>query len=218
MIISIDGPAGSGKSTVASILAKKLGFIHFNSGSLYRAITAYLIANNVDVKNLSNSSLLKDLKLEVKFLFDEQHVFVNDIDYTNDLRNTTVSTLTPIVSIQPKVRSIADNAQRKIAKTNNLVIDGRDIGSYVFPNAEIKFYLDGDITERARRRKKELKNESLTLKEIEKMLHERDTFDKNKKIAPLVIPNGAIIIDSTNLNIDEVVDEMLKHIKIEKNS
>ena len=218
MIISIDGPAGSGKSTVASILAKKLGFIHFNSGSLYRAITAYLIANNVDVKNLSNSSLLKDLKLEVKFLFDEKHVFVNDIDYTNDLRNTTVSTLTPIVSIQPKVRSIADNAQRKIAKTNNLVIDGRDIGSYVFPNAEIKFYLDCDITERARRRKKELKNESLTLKEIEKMLLERDTFDKNKKIAPLVIPNGAIIIDSTNLNIDEVVDEMLKHIKIEKNS
>ena len=218
MIISIDGPAGSGKSTVASILAKKLGFIHFNSGSLYRAITAYLIANNVDVKNLSNSSLLKDLKLEVKFLFDEQHVFVNDIDYTNDLRNTTVSTLTPIVSIQPKVRSIVDNAQRKIAELYNLVVDGRDIGSYVFPNAETKFYLDCDIAERARRRKKELKNESLTLKEIEKMLHERDTFDKNKKIAPLVIPNGAIIIDSTNLNIDQVVDEMLKHIKIEKNS
>lgn len=216
MIISIDGPAGSGKSTVASILAKKLGFIHFNSGSLYRAITAYLIANNVDVKNLSNSSLIKDLKLEVKFLFDEQHVFVNDIDYTNDLRNTTVSTLTPIVSIQPKVRSIVDNAQRKIAELYNLVVDGRDIGSYVFPNAEIKFYLDSDITERARRRKKELKNESLTLKEIEKMLLERDTFDKNKKIAPLVIPNGAIIIDSTNLSIDEVVDEMLKHIKIEK--
>ena len=90
MIISIDGPAGSGKSTVASILAKKLGFIHFNSGSLYRAITAHLIANNVDVKNLSNSSLLKDLKLEVKFLFDEQHVFVNDIDYTSNLRNITV--------------------------------------------------------------------------------------------------------------------------------
>lgn len=212
MIISIDGPAGSGKSTVASLLSKKIGFIHFNSGSLYRGITAHLISNNIDVNSLNNSSILENLSLEVKFDNAIQHTYVNGVDYTNDLRKPNVSTLTPVVSVNKKVRSLVDKTQREIAKNNNLVIDGRDIGSYVFPSAEIKFYLDCDIKERAKRRQKELNNK-YSLKDIEKMLFERDEYDKNKKVAPLIIPKNAFIIDSTNLTIEQVVNKMFTHVK-----
>lgn len=214
MIITIDGPAGSGKSTVASILAKKLGFIHFNSGSLYRGITAHLLANNIDVDNIDNIPILENLSLDVEFINGVQHVFVNKIDYTNNLRASNVSTLTPIVSVNKKVRALVDKTQREIAKNNNLVIDGRDIGSYVFPNAEIKFYLDCNIKVRAKRRQKELGNDKYSLKEIEKMLFERDEYDKNKKVAPLVVPKNAIVIDSSNLTVDEVVNKMLSHINL----
>lgn len=213
MIISIDGPAGSGKSTVASKLSKKIGFIHFNSGSLFRAITAHLISKNIDINNLNNSSILENLSLEVVFNDDVQHIYVNGIDYINVLREPNVSSLTPLVSVNNKVRTLVDKAQIEFAKNHNLVIDGRDIGSYVFPNAEIKFYLDCDIKERAKRRQKDLNNK-YSLKDIEKMLLERDEYDKNKKIAPLVIPKDAIIIDSTNLTIEQVVNKMLSYIKL----
>lgn len=212
MIISIDGPAGSGKSTVASLLSKKIGFIHFNSGSLYRAITAHLISNDIDVNTLDNSSILENISLEVKFDNTVQHTYVNGVDYTNDLRKPNVSTLTPVVSVNKKVRALVDKTQREIAKNNNLVIDGRDIGSYVFPSAKIKFYLDCDIKERAKRRQKELNNK-YSLKDIEKMLFERDEYDKNKKVAPLIIPKNAFIIDSTNLTIEQVVNKMFTHVK-----
>lgn len=211
MIISIDGPAGSGKSTVANLLAKKLNFIHFNSGSLYRGITAYILQNNIDINTINDI----ELNLKTKFLNDIQQVFVNNQNMTSFLRNNQVSIATPQFSIIPKIRQIVDNCQKSFCSSNNVVIDGRDIGSFVFPNAEYKFYLDCAVDERAKRRFNEeiKKNPNITLKEIEAQLIKRDETDKAKKIAPLCIPKDAIIIDSTNINIDEVVNKMTNYIK-----
>lgn len=207
MIVSIDGPAGSGKSTVADELAKKLGFIHFNSGSLYRGITAHLLRNNIEVNSINSRT---KLKLETRLINNVQHVYVNDVDYTLDLRNNDISIATPTVSVNKYVRNIVDNCQREFCSKNNCVIDGRDIGSYVFPNADYKFYLDCALRERARRRYKEekKKNSNITLKQIEAEIAKRDKVDKNKSIAPLVVPENAIIIDSTKLKIEEIVDTM----------
>ena len=217
MIISIDGPAGSGKSTIAKILSKKLGFVHFNSGSLYRGITAFVVDKNIDVESFENYDF-STIKLEAKFIDNIQHVFVNGVDYTARLRDNEISILSPKVSVIKQVRSTVDACQKDFASKNNVIIDGRDIGSFVFPNADIKFYLDCSIKERAKRRFKEeiIKNPNITISEIEQQIAERDEFDKNKKIAPLVVPKNAIIIDSSLLSIEQVVDKMLENIKINK--
>ncbi len=211
MIISIDGPAGSGKSTVARLLANKLNFIHFNSGSLYRGITAYILKNKIDTTKIETTKL----NLETKFENNIQQVLVNNQNMTNYLRNNEVSIATPQISINEKVRKLVDDCQREFCSKNNIVIDGRDIGSYAFPDAEHKFYLDCAVSERAKRRFNEeiKKNPDITLKEIEAQLVKRDEIDKAKKIAPLCIPKNAIIIDSTDLNIDQVVEKMLSFIK-----
>lgn len=213
MIISIDGPAGSGKSTVAEILAIKLGFVHFNSGSLYRAITAYALKNQIDIETSINA--LSKLNLEVCYKNNVQHVFVNKIDFTNDLRDNAVSALSPITSKFKEIRNLVDDCQRQFAYHNNVVIDGRDIGSYVFPNAEHKFYLDCSVDIRAERRFKEeqQKGSNITLEEIKQQIIDRDNFDKNKKIAPLVVPNGAHIIDSAQKTAEQVANEMYNIIK-----
>lgn len=215
MIITIDGPAGSGKSTVADILADKLGFIHFNSGALFRGVTAYLHEQNFDIESIEVNSTIPDFNLQVKMIDDIQHVFVNDKDYTPVLRNNTISTLVAYVAINKIVRKRIDDCQRKFCKENNIVIEGRDVGSFVFPDAEIKFYLDCSIKERAKRRflEEKQKNSQITLKEIEQQIAERDHLDKTREIAPLVVPTNAIIIDSSNLSIAEVVETMLNHVQ-----
>lgn len=208
MIISIDGPAGSGKSTVAKLTSKKLGFEHFNSGSLYRGITAFLVQNKIDFNNLENR--LPEMQLSTHFENGIQHVVVNNVDYTPHLRENEISVITPSVSSIKEIRKLVDDCQRSYAKNKNIIVDGRDIGSFVFPNAELKIYLDCSIKERARRRflEEQQKGSSITIEEIEKQIAERDEVDRNKKIAPLVIPEGAFVIDSTNLTIDEVVEKI----------
>ena len=215
MIISIDGPAGSGKSTVAKIISNKLNIIHFNSGSLYRGVAAYLNSINFDIKGITLDSPIPDFELETEFIDGVQHVFVNKIDFTSKLRNNEISILSPFVSSNRTVRQRIDNCQRAFGKKNSLVLEGRDIGSFVFPNAEYKFYLDCNIEERAKRRYKEevLKNPNITFKDIKNEIAKRDYIDKTKQIAPLVVPENAIIIDSTNLTIEQVADKILSHIK-----
>ena len=212
MIISIDGPAGSGKSTVAELVSKKLNFIHFNSGSLYRGITAFLLDENIEI---APTSTIPKIILDTKFIDGIQHVFVNGKDYTFKLRDNLVSINSPAVSTNPKTRKIVDECQRKFANANNVVIDGRDIGSFVFPDADFKFYLDCDLIERAKRRFKEekLKNKKITLKEIKQQIALRDEIDKNKPLAPLVVPKGAVVVDTTHLTIDEVVAKILSFIE-----
>ena len=218
MIITIDGPAGSGKSTVADILAEQLGFIHFNSGALYRAVTAYLHENNFDIENMSINSPIPDFELTVKMIEDNQHVFVNNKDYTPVLRNNEISTLVPFIGANKNCRSKVDNCQKEFCSKHNVVMEGRDLGSFVFPNAEVKFYLDCSIEERARRRflEEQEKNTIVTFDEIKEQLFERDTLDKNREIAPLVVPKNAIIFDSTHLTVEEVVDEMKRKIDVKR--
>lgn len=219
MIITIDGPAGSGKSTVAGILAQKLGFIHFNSGSLYRGITAHLLKENLNFESITVHSSVPNFQLSVQIVDGIQHVFVNNIDYTHMLRNNQISTLVAFVAANKFCREKVDQCQKSFCSTNNVVMEGRDLGSFVFPNAEIKFYLDCSVKERAKRRFKEEKekNSTITLKEIEKQIAERDRIDKSREIAPLVIPKNAIVIDSTNLTIENVVEIMCDYIKEYKN-
>lgn len=216
MIITIDGPAGSGKSTVAGIIAKKLKFVHFNSGSLFRAITAHLYSQNFDIENITTNSSIPNFDLSVQIINNVQHVFVNNVDYTAVLRENNISTLVAFVALNKFCRQKTFECQHDFCLNNNVVIEGRDIGSHVFPNAEYKFYLDCSIQERAKRRFEEelAKNSQITLKEIEKQIEERDYLDKNREIAPLVVPKNAIMVDSSSLTIEEVVNLMISHINI----
>ena len=219
MIITIDGPAGSGKSTVADILADTLNFIHFNSGALFRGLTAYLLDINYNFASITEKSNLPKMHLTVKMVNHVQHVIVNNTDYTSVLRNNEVSTNVALVALNSNIRKIVDECQKEFCGKNDVVIEGRDIGSHVFPNAEIKFYLDCDAKERAKRRflEEQAKNSKITLEEIEAQIIERDKLDKERKIAPLVIPQNAIIVDSTGKTIEEVVNILLKNISFELN-
>ena len=216
MIITIDGPAGSGKSTIAELISKKLNITHFNSGLLYRGIAAHLKSLNFNILSMTENSQVPNFTLKTNFINNVQHVYVNDIDYTSQLRQNEISTLTPYVSKNRTIRERIDNCQRSFGANNNIVIEGRDTGSFVFPYAEYKFYLDCNIAERARRRYNEEKekNSNISLKDIENQLIERDKIDKTKKIAPLVIPKNAIIVDSSNLSIEQVLNTILSKINI----
>ena len=216
MIITIDGPAGSGKSTVADILAEQLGFIHFNSGALYRGITAFLYEEKFNIEDMSTHSPIPNFKITVKMIGDTQHVFVNNKDYTPVLRNNEISTLVAFIGANKNCRNKVDDCQKEFCSKNNVVMEGRDLGSFVFPDAEVKFYLDCSIEERARRRflEEQAKNTNVTLEEIKEQLLERDQLDKNREIAPLVVPKNAIIVDSTRLTVEEVVAKMKQQINI----
>lgn len=216
MIITIDGPAGSGKSTIAKLLAKELNVLHFNSGSLFRGITAYLYATNYNFNNLKKETKFENVNLKVEYINGEQHVFVNGVDYFNNLRDNHISQLTPLVSENACLRAIIDKCQKEFCLSHTVLVEGRDVGSYVFPNAEFKIYLDCDVKVRAMRRFKQEqeKNTNVTLEEIEEQIKKRDEFDKNKTIAPFIIPHGAIIVDSSNLDIPQTINEILKHINL----
>lgn len=210
MIITFDGPAGSGKSTIAKEVAIRLGFVHFNSGSIFRAITAFMLKNNKDL------NLLKQADIKVEIINNVQYVFINNVDYTPVLRNIEISKNVAEISTIPEVQYTAQKIIKEFSLSNNIVIDGRGLGNEVLKNAEYKFYLDCSVKERAKRRFLDeiRKGTNITIEEIEAQLELRDKLDRERDIAPLAIPENAIIVDSSNLIIEEVTEKVLSFIKI----
>lgn len=207
--IAIDGPAGSGKSTVAKLIAEMLGFLYIDSGAMYRAVTLYLIKKKlIDVKELS-----KDLKkINIQFLNKnkKQLVLLNGKNVTKEIRSSVVNRLVSEVSSKKIIRQEMVKRQKEFAINNSVVMDGRDIGTNVFCDADLKIYLTASASERARRRKKDLKRigENTSLKDLIKEIQSRDNYDSTRSISPLCKAQDAVVIDSTDLNIGRVLNQI----------
>ena len=207
-IITIDGPSGAGKSTIAKLIADKLGFKYLDTGAMYRAVTLYMIENQVDIKN--EEEVINALN-KLNIGFDSNYrVYLDSQDITEDIRKEKVVKFVSEVSAISSVRRKMVDLQRDIAKEGNYILDGRDAGSVVFPNADYKFYLEASLEERAKRRYKEelLKEVDISFEAVKESIKKRDKYDSNRKDSPLVVPENAIIIDTTNMTIDEVAEEI----------
>ena len=209
--IALDGPAGAGKSTVAKILAENLGFVYFDTGALYRAMGYYFVAHGIDYR--TPKLLIENLgKINIKFEFikKEQHMFLCGEDITNKIRNNEISMAASNISAMPVAREFLLNTQRDVAKNNNVIMDGRDIGTVILPSATVKIFLTADVEVRAKRRFEQLKlnDPHVNYYDILDMIKERDKNDTERKISPLVPAKDAIIFDNTNINLNETVDRL----------
>ncbi|WP_295158412.1 (d)CMP kinase [uncultured Brachyspira sp.] len=207
-IITLDGPSGAGKSTIAKLLAEKLSFKYLDTGAMYRAVTLYMIKHHIDINN--NSEVISALNnLSIKF-DNAGKIYLDNEDVTEDIRSIEVVNLVSKVSSISAVRQNMVFLQRKIAESSNYVVDGRDIGSVVFPNSKYKFYMDASLDERAKRRHNEelSKGKNISYDEVRESIRKRDEFDSNREDSPLVVPENADIIDTTNMTIDEVVEKI----------
>lgn len=212
LIVAIDGPAGSGKSTIAKLVAKKFNFTYIDTGAMYRMITLYLLENKIDFKEISKiERILNEINLDMK----EDKFYLNGVDVSLKIREEVINENVSKVASIKIVRENLVNLQRKIASDKNVILDGRDIGTVVFPNAEVKIFLIASAEERARRRYNEFmeKKVSITYDEVLKSLKERDYLDSTREESPLVKASDAIELDTTNMKIDEVVDFISREIK-----
>ena len=208
-IITIDGPAGAGKSTVAKKVAELFGYLHLDSGAIYRAIGYACKEKGVNLKD--EKSVLKVAKgLSIQLKGDR--VYLNGVDVTNKIRTPEGGVLASQVAQFPSVRELVVKLLRKMAEGKEVVIDGRDAGSYIFPDAPLKIYLTAAPEERARRRFKELKKKgfNVSYQEILKEIIERDEKDRNRSFAPLTVPEGAVVIDTTGKSLEQVLSEVEK--------
>ena len=211
-IVAIDGPAGSGKGTITEIVSKKLGLTNIGSGAAYRSVALAAIQNNIPVTNTKEIiSLLDKIKIEFRKVNDKDLIYLNGKDVTTRVREKDVATTVSTVSSIKEVRFKLNDIFRKQAEHQDVIMEGRDIGTYVFPNANVKIFLDASLEERVRRRIKQ--NEELgiemTYEEIEKNMKQRDLDDKTRKIGALKRAEDAIYIDSSNMTIEEVVDKII---------
>lgn len=210
--IAIDGPAGAGKSTVAKKLAKLLGFTYIDTGAMYRAITLKVLRENI---SLEDEERIVEVARKSDISLDGERVFLDGEDVSEEIRKPIISEKVSVVSQIPEVREILVKKQRKIAEGKNVVMDGRDIGTVVLPDAQFKFFLTASLEERGRRRYKELKNKGTEVKyeEVLEEIKKRDSLDSGRKTSPLTVPQGAILIDTTDLTEEEVVERVYEAIR-----
>jgi cytidylate kinase len=209
MIIAIDGPAGAGKSTIAKKVADSLGYVYIDTGAMYRAFTYELLTSSISLSDIEEiTKVLEKTNIE----FKNNEIFLNNLNVTNEIRSKNVTANVSAVSAIPQVREKLVNLQRKIASENNSILDGRDIGTVVFPNAELKIFLTASVKIRALRRYNELiaKDKNIDINEIEAEIEKRDKLDSSRETSPLIKAADAIEIDTSNLSIDEVVNTILK--------
>lgn len=210
--IAIDGPAGAGKSTIARKVAKEKGYIYVDTGAMYRAMALYLLENKIDAKDeAAISAECQNADITIKYENGEQQVFLNGKNVNGMIRTEEVGNMASVSSANQDVRKKMVELQHKLAKTSDVVMDGRDIGTCVLPNADVKVYLTASSKERANRRYKELtaKGETCDIDTIEKDIIERDHRDMTREISPLKQAEDAVLIDSSNMTIEEVVKEIL---------
>ena len=215
MIITIDGPAGAGKSTVSKVLAKKLGYIYLDTGALYRALAYKTLKNKIPLDDISAlNSLCSNTSVVLKNIDDQMKVYVDGEDVGDKIRTEEIGLTASKISAFTVVRQSLLQLQRETGKQGGIVAEGRDMGSVVFPHADYKFYLDADIEERIKRRHKELLNKgnSSEFKSIQKDMLARDKQDSEREIAPLKPTSCSIIIDSTKLSIIEIVEKIIRQI------
>lgn len=212
MNIAIDGPAGAGKSTVARKVAEQLGYVYIDTGSMYRAVT--LSAQRAEVKvdqTAKLAELVKALEIELEPGEHGQSVFVNGENVTALIRSREVTLQVSHIAANETVREVLGDLQRKLAERKGVVMDGRDIGSHVLPNAELKIFLTASVKERALRRYREIVDtQTITLAQLEAEIAERDRLDEQRDISPLICAEDAIVLDSTAMTIDEVIHAIVK--------
>lgn len=215
--ITIDGPAGSGKSTIAKILARDLGLKYIDTGAMYRAMTLIALRNAIDLED--EESILaraKNMKLEIDSNVSDESSYtklkLDDVDITDEIRSREVGAAVSIVSKLSGIRKYLVSIQRKLAREGNAVLEGRDTGSIVCPDALLKIFLTASIDERVKRRKLQLddKNQKMEISSIEEEIRNRDHIDSSRKDSPLVIPEDGIKIDTSDMNIMEVVKKIKK--------
>ncbi len=208
MNIAIDGPAGAGKSTIAKLVAKELGFLYVDTGAMYRSIALYLLENEVDYNDEAQlPKALDKINIEIRYVNGAQRVILNDRDVSDMIRREEVGNAASTTSALSPVRAKLLDLQRDIAAKNDVLMDGRDIGTNILPNAELKIYLTASVEVRAERRYKELveKGETPDLEEVKKGIEQRDYQDMNREIAPLKQAEDAVLVDTSYMTIDEVV-------------
>ena len=215
--VAVDGPAGSGKSTITKMVAKSLGFNYVDTGAMYRALTFNFLSNGLDeLEEEKIKKLLSKTDFKVEYVDGVQYVYVNDVEVSDKIRTAEVSKFTSLFAKSPAVRDFLIDTQRNLAITNNIIMDGRDIASVVLPNADVKIFLTASVEERARRRVLDFERQGIENVDFEKVKEDikaRDWQDENRDIAPLIKVESATLIDTTSLTINEVVEKMTELVK-----
>lgn len=204
--VAVDGPAGAGKSSIAKAVAEEIGFIYVDTGALYRSVALYALENDLDNDSLIAS--LYKINIRLEFINGSQHVILNEDDVSEKIRTSDVSMNASKVSALPEVRKYLFDLQKKIAAENNIIMDGRDIGTVVLPDADLKVFLTASAEERANRRFLEVRDSNITYEKVLEEIKQRDYNDMHRDISPLRQADDAVLLDTTGMTIDEVKNKL----------
>ena len=213
MKIAIDGPAGAGKSSIAKLVAKKLSFVYVDTGAMFRTVAYYFLSQGKDPSDAEMvTEECEKISISIEYKDGAQHIFLDGTDVSTEIRQEEVGKNASVVAKNQAVRNRLLALQRQMAEKQDVIMDGRDIGTVVLPDAQVKIYLTASASVRAERRYKELveKGESCNLKKIEEDIIARDEQDMNREVAPLRQAEDAVLVDSSDMNIDQVVDEIIR--------
>ena len=215
-VVGIDGPAGSGKGTVTKKVANKLGLTNIDTGITYRCVALQVLNKNISLEDKKNIiEIARNIKIDIDNTTNGDIVYLDGKDVTKDIRSKEVTKIVSPVSSIKEVRFLMVDMQRKLAEGKNVIMEGRDICTYVFPNADVKIYLDASIEERAKRRFKENQEKGIAMsyEEVYESIRKRDENDKAKEIGALKLAEDSVVVDTTSLTIDEVVEKIIEIIK-----